>query len=271
MIHNQMLATIYEIMTFNKISLEDLIEFIDAKQKTFKAPTNTNSKDKKWGDDDELDELEELSKFVANPASAQKASAKKNKAKKNKAKKNKTKTIIQEEPQLSDDESEKQDSDESIDKSSSVDSSISEETNTSPWMSALKKPATMQPTVVKIAFKQKEEAKQSIKKVEKEDKRIVIYTVQEFIQCIKEKKKLHVDYTIDPDSHCDHTFNGTVCKDVKECGKIHVQRCINNLDCKYKSCQFLHSDEMPDQEAVANYMETMPEYNRIKKGKQVYI
>jgi hypothetical protein len=267
-----MLATIYEIMTFNKISLEDLIEFIDTKQETFNAPQYTYNKDKKWGDEAiELDELEELSKFVAKPATSQKPSPKKSKAKKNKAKKSKAKAAVEEATKQVDDEPVKSDSPESLNEPSPVESSTSEETNTLPWMSAVKKPATMQPTVIKTAFKQQQEAKQPTKEVEEEDKRFVIYTVQEFIQCIKEKQKLHVDYTIDPDSHCEHTFNGTVCRDVKECGKIHVQRCINNLDCKYKFCQFLHADEMADQEAMDNYMDTMPEYNRIKKSKQVYV
>ena len=105
----------------------------------------------------------------------------------------------------------------------------------------------------------------------KKDERFVIYTVHEFIQCIKEKKKLHVDFTIDPDSHCEHTFNGKICDNVKECGKIHVQRCMNNLDCQYKYCQFLHVDEMPDEEAKENYMDSMNEYNKIKKNKKVYV
>ena len=267
-----MLATIYEIMTFNKISLEDLIEFIDTKQETFKSSQYTYGKDKKWGDEAiELDELEELSKFVANPVTSQKLGSKKSKAKKNKAKKNKAKTTVEETVEQVDDEPEQFNLPESSDKPSSLESSTCEETNTSPWMSAVKKPAIMQPTVIKTAFKQQQDAKQPTKEVEEEDKRFVIYTVQEFIQCIKEKQKLHVDYTIDPDSHCEHTFNGTVCRDVKGCGKIHVQRCINNLNCQYKFCQFLHADEMPDQEAMDNYMDTMSEYNRIKKSKQVYV
>jgi hypothetical protein len=46
---------------------------------------------------------------------------------------------------------------------------------------------------------------------------------------------------------------------------------MNNLDCKYKYCQFLHVDEMPDDESKENYMDSMDEYNQIKKNKKVYV
>lgn len=101
------------------------------------------------------------------------------------------------------------------------------------------------------------------------DNREEIYTVNEFIQCIKNKKKLHVDFKIHPSAHCPHTFNGTICKNVKECGLIHIQRCVHDMDCKHKYCQFLHGSDMPDDDAYYNYMETMELYNNIKKNKQV--
>ena len=107
-------------------------------------------------------------------------------------------------------------------------------------------------------------------KTEKKNNKEIIYTVQEFIECIKNKKKLHIDFTIDSSAHCKHTFNGTICYKVKQCGKIHVQRCMNNLDCNYKNCQFLHLDDMPDDDAKDNFMDTMKEYNMIKKNKKVY-
>ncbi len=132
------------------------------------------------------------------------------------------------------------------------------------WACVIKKHTPPQP---------KQTAQKAVAKApkEEEDNREVIYTVQEFIQCIKQKKKLHVDFVIHPSGHCPHTFNGTLCENVKECGMIHVQRCINNLDCKYKNCQFLHADDMEDDEAYENYMYTMDEYNKIKKNKQVHI
>ena len=149
-----------------------------------------------------------------------------------------------------------------------------EQENTTSWVSVIKNTKTIRsenvkkPQIVKSqVVKQKVVNKQS----KKNDECFVIYSVDEFIQCIKEKKKLHIDFTIDPESHCEHTFNGTICENVKECGKIHVQRCMNNLDCKYKYCQFLHVDEMPDEEAKENYMDSMDEYNRIKKNKKVYV
>ena len=140
-------------------------------------------------------------------------------------------------------------------------------TEKSSWISVIKKETTPQKDVKTTT---KPVTKPSNKK-EEEDTREVIYTVKEFIQCIKEKKKLHIDFKIHQSGHCQHTFNGTLCDNVKECGMIHIQRCINNLDCKYKNCQFLHADDMPDEEAYENYMYTMDEYNKIKKNKKVYV
>ena len=45
---------------------------------------------------------------------------------------------------------------------------------------------------------------------------------------------------------------------------------MNNLDCQYKHCQFLHLDDMPNDDAKDNFMDTMNEYNMIKKNKKVY-
>ena len=146
--------------------------------------------------------------------------------------------------------------------------------NPNSWVSVIKKSKNNHPKIIKKTevVKQLFSKENNIKKQsKKKDERIVIYTVNEFIQCIKNKQKLHIDFIIDQNSHCEHTYNGTICEDVKECGKIHVQRCINNLDCQYKYCQFLHVDEMPDDEAKKNYMDTMNKYNRIKKNKKVYV
>lgn len=135
------------------------------------------------------------------------------------------------------------------------------------WVTVVNKKTTSKPLIKTFPSTV---TKQSSKKQE-EDKRTVVYTVKEFVQCIKEKKKLHIDFTIHDSGHCQHTFNGTLCDNVKDCGMIHIQRCINNLDCKYKNCQFLHADDMSDEEAYENYMYTMDEYNKIKKNKKVYV
>jgi hypothetical protein len=139
-------------------------------------------------------------------------------------------------------------------------------TNNNSWISVIKKKQS-QPLSKSLP---KTITKCTPSKQEK-DKRDIVYTVNEFVQCIKEKKKLHIDFTIHDSGHCKHTFNGTLCYNVKDCGMIHIQRCINNLDCKYKNCQFLHADDMSDEEAYENYMFTMDEYNKIKKNKKVYM
>jgi len=236
MCNNQIISTIYEMMKFNQVSLEELIEFIDNQKKSYN--TYSYDKTKKWGDEAvELDFIE-----------YQRSS----------------------EEQVTEEEvTEEQVAEEEVAKEEEV----SEEKSTS-WVSVIKKSKNIRsenvkkPQIVKSqVVKQKVVNKQS----KKNDECFVIYTVDEFIQCIKEKKKLHIDFTIDPESHCEHTFNGTICENVKECGKIHVQRCMNNLDCKYKYCQFLHVDEMPDDESKENYMDSMDEYNQIKKNKKVYV
>lgn len=119
------------------------------------------------------------------------------------------------------------------------------------------------------AIKQSKPTTEKKQKPVEVDNREEIYTVKEFIQCIKNKKKLHVDFKIHPSAHCPHTFSGTICKNVKECGLIHIQRCVHDMDCKHKYCQFLHGSDMPDDDAYYNYMDTMELYNNIKKNKQV--
>jgi len=244
MCNNQIIATIYEIMKFNKVSLEDLIEFIDNQPKA-KLPASYNKKTK-WGDEAvELDFIENQQQTAEEEKSEEQAEE------------NSTEEQVEEQaPKEEVTEAEKP------------------EDNSTSWVSVIKKSKNTRsdmvkkPQVVKQSFAKTNNAKKQLKK---KDERFVIYTVQEFIQCIKDKQKLHIDFTIDPDSHCEHTFNGTICEDVKECGKIHIQRCMHNLDCQYKYCQFLHVDEMPDEEARENYMDTMDEYNRIKKNKKVYV
>jgi hypothetical protein len=235
MCNNQIISTIYEMMKFNQVSLEELIEFIDNQKKSYN--TYSYDKTKKWGDEAvELDFIEYQRGI--------------------------------EEQVVEEEVTEEQVAEEEV-----AEEQVAEKKSTS-WVSVIKKSKNIRsenvkkPQIVKSqVVKQKVVNKQS----KKNDECFVIYTVDEFIQCIKEKKKLHIDFTIDPESHCEHTFNGTICENVKECGKIHVQRCMNNLDCKYKYCQFLHVDEMPDDESKENYMDSMDEYNQIKKNKKVYV
>ena len=97
----------------------------------------------------------------------------------------------------------------------------------------------------------------------------IVTSLSEFVESIKQKKKLFVDFLIDDKAHCEHTFNGTLCPNVKRCGKIHLQRCINNLNCSHKNCPYLHMNDMDDDAAKDNFMETMDDYNFIKKNKKV--
>ncbi len=97
----------------------------------------------------------------------------------------------------------------------------------------------------------------------------VIYTLEEFIECIKEKKKPNLDFTIHDSAHCPHTFEGSLCKDVRRCKKIHIQRCTSGEACKNKKCPFLHRFDMPDVESKKLFTSTMAMYNKIKPKKQV--
>ena len=97
----------------------------------------------------------------------------------------------------------------------------------------------------------------------------VIHTLEEFIGCIKEKKKPNVDFIIHDTAHCSHTFEGTLCKDVRRCKKIHIQRCIAGEKCKNKSCPFLHKFDMPSNESKQSFNDSMELYNKIKPKKQV--
>jgi len=280
MCNNQIIATIYEMMKFNKVSLEELIEFIDNQKKSY--TTYSYDKTKKWGDEEvELDFIEaqqtaeeQVEEQVAEPVEEQVAEQVAEQVEEKVAEQVEEQVAEQVEEQVAEQVAEQ------------IEEKVEEkQENTTSWVSVIKKSKIIRSEIVKNpqivkksqiiksqVVKQKVVKSQVVKQQpKKKDERFVIYTVHEFIQCIKNKQKLHIDFTIDPESHCEHTFNGTICDNVKECGKIHVQRCMNNLDCQYKYCQFLHVDEMPDEEAKENYMDSMDEYNRIKKNKKVYV
>jgi len=138
-------------------------------------------------------------------------------------------------------------------------------TKPSPWLSAAKKTPTPSPIEksksVDVSFYQ------PAKKVQSSDSIKVIYEVDEFVACIKNKEKMYVDYVIDDDAHCFHSYNGTLCPNVRECGKIHVQRCKFNMNCTNKKCPFLHQSDMNDETAEQNFINTMDKYNYIRQKK----
>jgi hypothetical protein len=98
---------------------------------------------------------------------------------------------------------------------------------------------------------------------------IVVNSLEEFIDCIKEKKKPNIDFVIHDTAHCSHTFEGTLCKNVRYCKKIHIQRCISGEICKNKYCPYLHIFDMPDNESKISFNDSMSLYNQIKPKKQV--
>ena len=281
MCNNQIIATIYEMMKFNKVSLEELIEFIDNQKKSY--TTYSYDKTKKWGDEAvELDFIE--AQQAAEAQFVEEQVAEEHVAEEQVAEEQVTEEQVAEEQVAEEQVAEEQVTEKQVVEEQVVEEKVAEEQeNKTSWVSVIKKTKNIRsenikkPQIVKSQVVKQKVVKQQPKKKDvkqqpkKKDERFVIYTVHEFIQCIKNKQKLHIDFTIDPESHCEHTFNGTICDNVKECGKIHVQRCMNNLDCQYKYCQFLHVDEMPDEEAKENYMDSMNEYNRIKKNKKVYV
>jgi hypothetical protein len=97
----------------------------------------------------------------------------------------------------------------------------------------------------------------------------VVHSLEEFIDCIKEKKKPNIDFIIHDTAHCSHTYEGSLCKDVRRCKKIHIQRCIAGEKCKNKNCPYLHIFDMPDNESKKSFADTMSMYNKIKPKKQV--
>lgn len=98
----------------------------------------------------------------------------------------------------------------------------------------------------------------------------VINNLAEFCEMIKEKKQLFKDFLINPNAHCSHTFNGTLCPNVHACGKIHIQRCVFQNKCSNKTCSYLHLKNMKTEDAKINYMNTMNKYKQIKYNKHLH-
>lgn len=97
----------------------------------------------------------------------------------------------------------------------------------------------------------------------------VVSTVHEFIKMISSRKYPGIDFEIDDDAHCEHTYSGTLCKNVRQCGLIHVQRCIASDSCTNKKCCFVHGWDMEDEDAEYNFYATMDKYNELKPTKRV--
>lgn len=97
----------------------------------------------------------------------------------------------------------------------------------------------------------------------------VVYSVAEFIEEIKMGHAPGKDFVIDDDAHCVHTYRGTLCENVRACGKIHIQRCTRGDDCHSKRCTYLHASDMEDEDAERMFRRTMKKYNLLKSSKQV--
>lgn len=97
----------------------------------------------------------------------------------------------------------------------------------------------------------------------------VVYSVAEFIEEIKIGHAPGKDFVIDEGAHCEHTYRGTLCENVRVCGKIHIQRCTRGDDCNSKRCTYLHAPDMEDEDAERTFRRTMRKYNLLKSSKQV--
>jgi hypothetical protein len=97
----------------------------------------------------------------------------------------------------------------------------------------------------------------------------VVYSVAEFIEEIKMGHAPGKDFAIDDGAHCAHTYRGTLCENVRVCGKIHIQRCTRGDDCNSKRCTYLHAPDMEDEDAERMFRRTMRKYNLLKSSKQV--
>jgi len=111
--------------------------------------------------------------------------------------------------------------------------------------------------------------KKIVKKYNKKQNIPIVYELNEFITCLKSKKKPNIDFIIDISAHCEHTYKGTLCKNIKNCNKIHIQRCTNGESCKNKQCTYVHLHNMPDEKSRKNFEKTINAYNKIKPNKKV--
>jgi hypothetical protein len=123
-----------------------------------------------------------------------------------------------------------------------------------------------------IISEKKEYKKPEKKEYKKPEKNIntnivVIENLQQFLDFMRNTPKN--EYIIEEHAHCEHTYNGTLCDNVKKCKKIHIQRCINGNNCEKKRCPYIHLKDMPTESAKDNFVDTMEQYNQIKSKKRV--
>lgn len=125
--------------------------------------------------------------------------------------------------------------------------------------------------IVESKEESKQQALEGFKTAQRKKKQElpVIYSVEEFIEEIRAGRKPNTDFVIDESAHCEHTYAGTLCPDVRACGAIHLQRCTFGEDCYKKQCPFLHSWDMQDEDAEVSFKRTMRKYNVLKQGKKV--
>jgi hypothetical protein len=110
---------------------------------------------------------------------------------------------------------------------------------------------------------------EEVKRKNKNNSCIKINNLQEFLDFMKNTPKK--EYYINPNAHCFHTYQGTLCNDIKKCKKIHIQRCMNGSTCNKKKCTYIHSFNMPDNKSKNNFINTMEKYNQIKSKKRVNV
>ena len=122
--------------------------------------------------------------------------------------------------------------------------------------------------VWEVANKQ-ELFKKVVNKYNKKQNILIVYELKEFIKCLGEHKKPNIDFIIDMSAHCEHTYKGTLCKNIRNCNKIHIQRCIKGESCTNKKCSYIHKYNMPDEMSQKNFEKTMVIYNKIKPNKKV--
>ena len=123
--------------------------------------------------------------------------------------------------------------------------------------------------VVREVANKQELFKKVVNKYNKKQHILIVYELKEFITCLGEHKKPNIDFIIDMSAHCEHTYKGTLCKNIRNCNKIHIQRCIKGESCTNKKCSYIHKFNMPDEMSQKNFEKTMVIYNKIKPNKKV--
>lgn len=111
--------------------------------------------------------------------------------------------------------------------------------------------------------------KKVVKKYNKKLNIPIVYELKEFMDCLNNKKKVNVDFIIDSSAHCEHTYKGTLCNNIRSCNKIHIQRCINGESCINTKCSFIHKFDMLDDVSKIKFEKSMATYNKIKPNKKV--